>query len=456
MTSTELHPISRLFGLLCYITTTMYLFETLSPNETIAYTYSVLSALLLGVAFFYISTINKIIVFVLLLIGTICIYVENMTIQQAILGFGENIKILALFLLIPLIGIFMKTAGYLDALKSVVQAKLGEQHPYRFSFILTAFISVLLNYGSIAIVKRIAEESLSNYQSKKLTLNIMRGFGVSMLWSPYFVNVGLVLIVFQLSWFQIGGYGFIMATVYIMMTWLFFKRVQFDNDPDITETDQDYTERLSMLPFILFSVTLVGLSFILDVLLPVNMLTIVCILALIFPILWALVTHTTSSYLKEVSEQVQTSFIKVKNELAVFISAGFFGLALAQTNIGNTIADFLLTISFGSIYLISLLIVIMMMGLAQIGIHPVIIIVGIGSGIAPESLGVSSIYMALCLLVSWTVATQTSPFSGQILLTSRLLNQPARILIKQNMLFALVVGMILITVLYCLHFIGLL
>ncbi|WP_096200587.1 hypothetical protein [Bacillus sp. FJAT-45350] len=458
MITKEPHPFIRLLGALCYVTTILYLVEHFYPSNLIVIIYSTFGAILLACAFIFISNVNRFIVSTLLIVGSICLYIEGIPISVGMTGFGENTNLLSLFLLIPLIGTFMSTAGYLSALKDKVQEReqRGSQHPYRLSYFLTASIGVLLNYGSMAIVKRISEESFTAYRDKQLTLNIMRAFGFCMLWSPYFVNVGLILVLFDLSWFDIGRYGFFLGAIYLVVSWLLFRRISFSDDPIVENVKQkeSSTKQQSLLPFFTFSVVLICLSFLLDYFLAVNMLTVVSLLALVLPFIWAMITKVIRSYIHDVADQVQHSFIRLKNELAVFISAGFFGMALSQTEIGSIISSILFQASFGSIYLLSIFIVVLSILLAQIGIHPVIIVIGIGSALSPVKFGVSPEYMALILLVAWTTATQMSPFSGQVLMASRLMNQSPTALIKQNYSFALLLAGLLTTVIYLLLLLG--
>ncbi|WP_456279231.1 hypothetical protein [Bacillus sp. AK128] len=454
----ELQRSSRILGVLCYVTTVLYVISNFFLSSILEYTYSVLGAILLIFSYFYISVANRIIISTLILIGTICLIIQSVPITKAIIGFGENMNLLSLFLLIPIIGTFMSSSGYLSALKEKVQEKeaTGAQHPYRLSYFLTAMTGVILNYGSIAIVKRISTESFSYYQDKKITLNIMRAFGFCMLWSPYFVNIGLILVLFDLSWFDIGGFGFILAIISLLISWILFKRIQFSNDPIIENNKRTSSShyRQSLKPFFIFCVVLISLSFLLDYLLPVNMITVVSLLAITLPFIWALFTKVFRPFVQDVSSQVQYSFVRLKNELAVFISAGFFGMALSQTDVGFFISNMLFNASLGSIFLLSIYIVLLTILLALVGIHPVIIVIGIGSSLSPEKFGVSPEYMALILLIAWTSATQMSPFSGQVLMTSRLMNLQPLAIIKQNVLFSILLAAILTSVTFCFLIMG--
>ncbi|WP_245579646.1 hypothetical protein [Alteribacter aurantiacus] len=439
-------------GILAYIGATLYLINQFVQNDIIMIVISMIGVILLLSAFFFISVISRIVVTTLVLIGSYCIYMEESNLTHAFSGFGENFNLLSLFLLIPLIGTFMSSAGYLSALKVKVQEKerKGAKHPYRLSYFLTSSIGVLLNYGAMAIVKRIAEESFSSYQDKKLTLTIMRAFGFCMLWSPYFVNVGLMLVLFQLSWSDIGGYAIFLAVIYLLVSWLFFCFIHFKDEKQVEHKTKGLSTSRpqSLTPFYIFSIVLVSLSFLLDWVLHVNMLTVVSLVALFLPFLWAVVSRIFRSYVQDVVIQVQDTFLRLKNELAVFISAGYFGMALSQTDFGTYVSEQLFDASFGSVYLLSMFIVGLTILLSQVGIHPVIIIIGIGSSLSPVKFGVSPEYMAMILLVAWTTSTQMSPFSGQVLMASRLMDQKPIQIVKENASFSLTIAFLFTSLLY--------
>ncbi|MGJ9383391.1 hypothetical protein [Salipaludibacillus sp. CF4.18] len=450
----------RILGVICYVTAILYLTNHFFHVLWIENLFSLLGAVLLANAIFLISPINRFVVSILIIVGSIIFYLENVHFITVLHGFGENINLLSLFILIPLIGTFMSTVGYLSTIKEKVQLKekQGGKHPYRLSYLLVTFTGTLLNFGAMAIVKKIADESFSSFQEKKLTLHILRGFGFCVLWSPYFVNVGLVLVLLDVSWFSIGGYGFVLAMVYAVISIIMLPAIQFADDPILVEDENkrslDSDNNPSLLPVLSFSGVLLALSFLLEYFVEINMLTVVSILALILPVIWAIGSKVLRTYLNDVSVQVQASFFKLKNELAIFISAGYFGVAVSYTNMGEIISTFLLNISFGFVYLFTIFIIMIAVLLAQIGIHPIIIVIGIGGSLSPETFGITSEYLALTLLLAWTTATQLSPFSGQVLMASKLMNTSTPKIAKANAPFVLIIFVVLSCLLYSFHAFG--
>ncbi|MBB5174376.1 TRAP transporter large permease subunit [Texcoconibacillus texcoconensis] len=450
--------LDRFLSIIAYVCTFFYLFEYIFPLSWLGFVYSLLASGLFIYALFHITMLNRIVALTLIIVGTMIFYIEGVALYQVVLGFGENINLLALFLFIPLIGTFLSSAGYLNALQYAIQkrARNGQNHPYKMGFLLLATTGTVLNFGAMSIVKRIADESFTSFHERKLTLHIMRAFGFCMLWSPYFVNVGLVTVLFDVSWFQIGLYGFILALIHGTLSTLMLSRISFDNDPFIEREAQaeDEVESYSLRPLILFTMVLLTLSILLDYWLEMNMITIVSFLAIALPLLWALYSNILKQYVQDVSSHIQSAFPKVKNVLAIFISAGYFGTAINNTNMGEWVSTFLDRVSLGSVYFLTLLIIIVSILLAQLGIHPIVIVIGIGSSLSPVTLGVSPEYLALTLLLAWSLATQVSPFSGQVLMASRLINISTFKIAKQNAMFVLLSMIFLSLTLYSFFVLG--
>ncbi|WP_252311858.1 hypothetical protein [Sinobaca sp. H24] len=196
----------------------------------------------------------------------------------------------------------------------------------------------LLNLGSMPLVHKIGSESFTSFENKRFGLLIIRGFGFCMLWSPYFVNVALILVLYDLSWTDIGGFGLIMGACYSVIVALFFRSSVF-SDPDErvnrSENKAPAAQQKQLRLFLLFVVILLLLSFLLEMTLPFGMLTVVVLLGLLYPLIWAAVLNMFRSYVEEAHEEISWSFKRLYNELGIFITAGFFGEALSLSPAGK-------------------------------------------------------------------------------------------------------------------------
>jgi hypothetical protein len=457
-----IHIKHNLLGPLFFLTSLLYLFNVFYYSYTIAFTYSLLAGTLLVFAVFQVRRTNKITSITLFCVGTVIFMTNEVNVSQMVLGLGKNINLLTLFMVVPFFGVIISIGGYLTALRQKVQEQKNNKagHPYRLSYILTSTMGIILNLGSMPLAYRIAQESFSQFTVKKMGIVILRGFGFCMFWSPYFVNVGLVMVLFDISWSSIGWVGIVIAFVYLAICFVFFSLIRFPQDEEIKpvvslEKDSFPDSSKKIFALILWSVSLLIVSFTVDILLSVKMLTIVSLLALIYPFFWAAVIGSVGEYIHNIVINILQSFERMKNEIVIFISAGYFGVSLSYTTLGDIISSMIFTWSFGSIYLMSVLIIILSVSLALIGIHPVIIIIGVGSSLSPTLFGVSPQYMAIVLLISWSLASLISPFSGAVLMTSGLINESPWAVARQNMLFVLVLTFTLPLILYGIMFLDL-
>lgn len=471
---------SHMLGLLCLLTALFYLIDAFHASAWLQTAYSISAGMLLFCAIFVVRRSNQITATILLLIGSyIFFFQQSKDTYSIVIALGQNVNLLTLFLFVPLFGVMMSIGGYLTALKHKVQQRQLKKnvHPYRVSYFITSTIGLILNLGSMPITYRMATGSFSSFYKQKMGMIILRAFGFCMFWSPYFVNIGLVLIIFDVSWLSIGWIGLIVAIVYVLISLLFNRRITFENDSmneqvstvsheqtidqshvqsheqtDEQTDEQTMTEATRKMKSLLFwSVLLFGLSFLLDAWLPVNMITVVSLLGLIYPIVWAITTKIAREYIQEALPYMLHSFSRLKNEIVIFISAGYFGVAISQTAMGEWLSLVILQWSFGSVYLLALIIIIMSVLLALIGVHPVIILIGVGSSLNPVLFGVSPQFMAIVLIIAWTIATQISPFSGSVLMTANLIQVSPWTIARKNVAFVICLVVILPMVLYALQ-----
>jgi hypothetical protein len=448
-------------GILCFIAVLLYLADVFFPLQFFVTGYSILAIILLAYAIFSVRLANKVTISVLVLVGSVIFMTRDVSTMNMIQAFGRNINLLALFLVVPFIGVIISVGGYLTALKYKVQEqeRKGISHPYLFSTLLNSSMGTILNLGSILITHRIAEESFTQYQSKVMGIVLLRAFAFCMLWSPYFVNVGLVLVLFDVSWGKIGWIGMLLGLVYFAICGLFFAHIRIPGDAEMKPVEKagefssaENSRKLRSL--LLWTASLLILSFYLDYKLDINMLTIVSLLALIFPFIWSMVIGVTREYMQNISEAVIYSFDRLKNEIGIFISAGYFGVSLTYTNLGELISNYIFHFSMGSAYFLSVLVILFTIILAMIGVHPVVVLIGIGSSLSPVLFGVSPEFLAVLLLLSATLGAIVSPFTGAVIMTANLIHETPWFVVKHNALFVFVLVLVLPMVLYMFFLLG--
>ncbi|CAM3737242.1 hypothetical protein [Alkalicoccus chagannorensis] len=442
----------RLLSLTAYITAAVYLLP--QPFPLLA---GIGSMFLLAAAYPKINPSSRIVLGILLLLSAWLYIQAGASPSDVLMGFASNADLLGLFLFIPIVGMFMTFSGYLASLQQVIKrrAAVKGNHPYRLSFLLMTGVGFILNFGTMAIIKQTASESFKSFHEKRLMIHTMRGFACCMLWSPYFVNVGLVLSIYDASWFNIAGWGLTAALLYGMLAVIWLPKTKPPYDRLVEAPEAPPETKAELLPLLRYIVIFIILSMAAYIVLPLNMLAVVTVLGGVFPFLYAALRRETAPFFQHVKKEGSGVFGRMKNELAVFVTAGVFGTAVQISGTGAQLSLYLEQWTFGSVTVFTAAVLGSTILLAVIGIHPIIVIVGIGSALTPETFGVTPVYLSMLLLCSWTLATQVSPFSGQVLLASRLGNMKPVRLVKENAGFTAAGAVLLCSFLLAGHHSGL-
>lgn len=133
---------------------------------------------------------------------------------------------------------------------------------------------------------------------------------------------------------------------------------------------------------------------------------------------------------------------KMKVEMALFLVAGMFGMAVSSILIGLNLK---LPFEIFDWQIASILLLIFIT-LAFIGIHPIITIAIIGDFLG----GVNHTLLALTFLMAWSTTVSTSPFSGLNLTIVARYNFDAKVIFKLNIFYAFKMYLICILCLFVL------
>ena len=133
---------------------------------------------------------------------------------------------------------------------------------------------------------------------------------------------------------------------------------------------------------------------------------------------------------------------KMRVEMALFLVAGMFGMAVSSILIGLNLK---LPFEIFDWQIASILLLIFIT-LAFIGIHPIITIAIIGDFLS----GVNHTLLALTFLMAWSTTVSTSPFSGLNLTIVARYNFDAKVIFKLNIFYAFKMYLICILCLFVL------
>lgn len=353
---------------------------------------------------------------VMLILAVGLMFYHGASLQEWLQSMRVNLTLVALILFVPLLGIPVRTGGYVEALKLVLSRRMNEPaFFYVGSKLLTHILGVVLNIGAVSIVHQLTQAS--NIKSSRLIANALnRGFVSSIFWSPYFSAMALILSQLHIAWSSIVLYSLGLALMSMIVGFCLDFRVIQLNRPQPEEKPKEEAEdplfsrakrKVIELFFLLFLV--MGLVLLMEMMISYSMVLIICLVSLIFPLLWCGLSGSGASWSEQFQQHVYVGIPRMKKEILLFLVAGFFSGAIVHAELSVHLVG-LVNVVFGSFSLgaalfFSLLIVLS----AVIGLHPIIMVTILAASIEPASIGFSPQYFAVLLLASWGISNTVSP-----------------------------------------------
>ncbi|MEW9672427.1 hypothetical protein [Ammoniphilus sp. 3BR4] len=383
---------------------------------------------------------------VMLIVAVGLMFYYEASVQEWLQSMRVNLTLVALILFVPLLGIPVRAGGYVEALKWVLSRRMNEpSFFYVGSKLLTHILGVVLNIGAVSIVHQLTQAS--NIYSSRLVANALnRGFVSSIFWSPYFSAMALILSQLHIAWSSIVLYSLGLALMSMV--------VGFSLDlPLIRSKDQrrgeEPVEGMGDIPFLrtkrkvielfLLLFLVMGLVLLMEMMISYSMVLIICLVSLIFPLLWCSLSGKGAFWAEEFQQHVYVGIPRMKKEIVLFLIAGFFSGAFVQAELSEHLIGLMNAVfgsfSLGAAIFISLLIVLS----AVVGLHPIIMVTILATSIEPELIGFSPEYFAVLLLASWGISNTVSPATAVNNLLAHLLKVDVfELSIRWNLKYALI------------------
>lgn len=235
---------------------------------------------------------------------------------------------------------------------------------------------------------------------KRRALALSRGFAAAAFWSPFFSAMAAALTYApgaQLSIVALAG-----LPMAALALWLTAREID-PEDPGLGAPFIGYPMNFRAL---WIPGTLVVIVLTLHTLIP--HWSILAIIALSAPLLtvFMLIAQQGRSAWPPLKAHIEQGLASTVNELALFLAAGV--LAAGLTSVTYSLGDWLPFDQFGALQAGFLLIA--MVGVATLGVHPVITIAAIGVWLAP--MHPEPNLLAIMMLMVWAIGVPANPLSG--------------------------------------------
>lgn len=406
-----------------------YLSGSLQQNQGLFLLTTLLLLVILLITVPLASVVNRRISLTLFILGSIFLYANNLPLSQWLLALGANAGLVAMFLALPLFSFPLQYDDYEPALRDYSRKYINT--PLRFATfyaVLAFFLSSILNIGSYAIVHTLYEK-VGDYKDQEMLLlsSMSRANMAPIFWSPSYVAVAVVISYTYVPWVQIIPQGIALSLLTLVIIWL-------SNILMLRKSNQIYSFQASaidypavdtgkILKLILISLLLLGLVAIFNIYTSLNILVIIPIVAIIYPMLLALTQRKITSYQEQLNKYYHITLPNIRNEIVIFAAAGFFGKSLELTGVGKTATTFLHLEAMQQNGLFFLTITVLVSIMAAIGVHPVVTTSAVASAFTASALGVTPLTYTYILLAAYGFAVLVSPFSATSLVLAGLVGK---------------------------------
>ncbi|CAM4180071.1 hypothetical protein [Lacicoccus alkaliphilus] len=389
-------------------------------------------------------------VVIVLNVTALIFYIIGGTIDDVVEGLLMNTAVLMIFIFVPLLSIPITSPRYMRDITGLMKSSFSNtKKTYNALKIGTFSIGSVLNVGTLPILYYLTDTDQFKDHKLMRMAALNRGFALAFAWSPYFISIAVVLSYFEVQWITIAAYGLTLAAISIVAEWFLFRKRKY---PEMPDSPPVYYSKRRIVELGVIMLSMTGVIIVLDIFSNFAIVNIIPIVALVLFFVWSVAIGGVEKVVKGLKSYTQERIPKMGNELLVFISAGVFGTSLLVIGFDTLLIDTLEAAGVNHVLLLIPIFAVLIIGLSFFSVHPVITITIASLAVLSMDMDVADhYYIAIGLLLSWTVTVNMSPFTGVNLLMSSLANRSIFTLPKHNVLYSLLLwlsGYALLVILY--------
>ncbi|MEK9672032.1 MAG: hypothetical protein VW268_05950 [Rhodospirillaceae bacterium] len=279
-------------------------------------------------------------------------------------------------------------------------------------------LGAFLSLAALTLLSDMVSRAQDRRLKDRLAVALMIGFTAASAWSPFYVSVAVVLAACPgMKWTDIAApdlfLGFAVVGLTAAMDPLIARRP--GSPPPVRRpAENPYWGRLIVLLASLMAAVITVET--------VFHLSIPVVLALVSPpfaVVWLLIGRGGPADARRQPRRVVQAQPGLRGEALVFVSAKLFGTRISAALDPAGVAG-VLHIALWPDWLKSLALALFIIAAGAAGLHPVVLVIIIGTALPPDVFGMPPLIMALVMLGTWGLSTTSSPFSGTTLVVGRL------------------------------------
>lgn len=401
------------------------------------------------------TSLNRNLIILLLCSSTFLVWPAITTFDWAAASI-ENAGIVTLLLTVPLLGAILHYAPYEEVIVAIANRYMQSNYVfYVITLGLVASLGSLMSLAAVPFAYQLLKPIAANYPAALLYKALSRGFAVNLFWAPNLICVAVVIRYLSISWTQLAMVGicfslfsFIVACVqgrYELRYWAKSNvtKLAVNRVANITFRPEHKWYLLALLiqiVFVMAALTLLNRYGHKDIYVTV------AIVAFVVPLILAAILRKLHVYKQRLKYYFSDILPKMSNEFMLFLTIGFFGYALGKSQYIGILQAHIVRLSGFNSDIISLFIILIIAGLAILGLHPIITISSLAITLGTVNLGLNTMQLAITLITGYIMYLILSPFSSMVMILSGFSRQNVyKMGLKLNWSYAVVLT-ILITI----------
>ncbi|MCG8400585.1 MAG: hypothetical protein MJA84_03205 [Firmicutes bacterium] len=402
--------------------------------------------LLLALSLPYAGRGNKWVSVTLFVIGAYLMLISGAGAADWMEAVIKNTGLLVLLIVVPLLGIPLKSAGYVQVLD--VMASNYMQKNYQLYWIPGLFSHILgffMNIGSVPLAYEITARGKVAQRAALLARTLSRGTGAIFIWSPSTVAVALVLEYLQVPWtgYFLLGFAFAVTALvwgYLTEVLVNLKNKVYDTPNAVSPGGAKRPVHLpSLMQIIVYMALFLLMIMLIDLCTPISIIAVIPMVAVTMPALWLVISGHRGMIKSAYVEHFVTKAHQHDGEVVLFVAAGFFSSALILSGWSDGICNYIMNFAGHSNASIAFTILGAIVLASLVGIHPMITVSTFATSLDVSSLGFGPVYLALLLAGGWSLGSIISPIAGNVLIVASVTGGKPMEIVCNNLLHACLV-----------------
>ena len=400
------------------------------------------TALLFGVGLFIQKSGFRTITLFFFTLGTLILIYYKLPFSIGMQSLTSMTNIIAIIVVMQLFSIPIEVGHYSDTVEYWLKRLFKKESSlYLFAMLVTNLFASFLLFGTVPVMvslfNKALKNSVSQYQRFFATA-IMRGYTLALFWAPGAIIILLVMQVTHVSWSQLFVPGLLLSAIGLLTSYALEHFTRMNKPiislPDSSSIAKNAPKQTAHIILVIISL-IVGIGLLERFSIATGTGRIL-LAGLIVSTIW-IMYYRNQPEIKTVLKNYGESGIMQATDFSVFfIAVGLFAGAVDHSGILSYIQP-LLQESVNHLGILSILVIpLLFIFIALCGIHPLVLAVMFGKILLSVSLPLSSVSIALILLLSAAISFIISPFAGMSLMTAKFLHvTPLEVSLKWNVLF---------------------